>query len=73
MYQGNVEPNSFYPTIESMYTIFLGLHDKWDILGRDGTYSPPTVKMNVSKVVVVNNANIFLKHFLYLGRTFGYR
>lgn len=72
MYQGNVEPNSFYPTIESMYTIFLGLHDK-SSLDRDGTYSPPTVKMNVSKVVVVNNANIFLKHFLYLGRTFGYR
>ena len=56
-YTGSVHTNSFYPTFGSMYTVYLGLHDK-STIDLYGTFQPPTIKMNVSKVVVVN---IFLK------------
>ena len=42
-----------------MYTVYLGLHDK-SSLDRDGTYSLPTIKMSVSKVVVVNWKNLLI-------------
>ena len=45
-------PNSNYPSIASMYTVYLGLQNKASI-DNTGTYSAPTVKMSVAKVVVV--------------------
>ena len=44
-----------------MYTVYLGLHDKTMI--KYGLYSPPTVKMSVSKVVVVNFEREIFKEF----------
>jgi hypothetical protein len=41
-----VEPNEFYSSIESMYTIYLGLHD----LNNLDTF---TVKQSVKKLIIV--------------------
>ena len=51
-YTGQVYTNSYYPTIASMFTVYLGLQDKTSI-DSSGTYSAPTVKMAVSCVVKV--------------------
>jgi hypothetical protein len=46
-YDHKVEPNSFYPTIESMFSVYLGVHNK-SMLNK-----PPVVKMNVKKFILV--------------------
>jgi secreted trypsin-like serine protease len=49
-YVGPVFANSFYPTLASSYSVFLGLQDKTSIV-TSGTYSAPTVKSTVSSFV----------------------
>ena len=51
-YTGNVNTNSYYPSIGSMYTVYLGLQDK-STISNTGAVTAPAVKMSVSKVVVV--------------------
>ena len=50
-YEGTVKPNSFYPTMESMFTIYLGLQDKTTII--NNVVPPPAVVAKASKVVRV--------------------
>ena len=58
-YTGSVQPNTFYPTYGSMFTVYLGLQDKSSI-DYYGTYEAPTVKMSVAKVVVVSQSSYFI-------------
>ena len=51
-YEGDVNVNSYYPTIGSMYTVYLGLQDK-STIDKNGNVQGPAIKMSVSKVVVV--------------------
>jgi acrosin len=53
-YEVIVGPTNYYPTIASMYTIYLGLEDQTKI--NDGNISPPAVKMSVQRLI---------KHELY--------
>lgn len=47
-YNITVEPNTYYPTYESMYKVFLGLHDKSTIY--DASLSHPTQAILVNSV-----------------------
>ena len=58
-YSLQVKPNSFYPTVASMFTVYLGLQDASKI---SSTNISPAVKMAVSNVIVVIFI-IFSKHF----------
>ena len=51
-YTVRVVPNEFYPTVGSMFSIYLGLHNKSSI-ALDGTYSLPTIKVNAIDAFVV--------------------
>jgi len=55
-YIGPVAANSYYPTIGSMYSVYLGLYDRTSILA-GGTCSAPCVKAPVSKVVTNSGFN----------------
>ncbi len=46
-YDHQIEPNSFYPTYESMFSVYLGVHNK-SMLNK-----PPVVKMNIKKFILV--------------------
>lgn len=48
-----VRPNSYYPTIRSMYTVYLGLHDKKSI--SDNLVQPPVVKLAIKSFIIVIN------------------
>jgi len=52
-YVGKVSPNQYYPTYGSMFSVYLGLHDKTSIVNT-GTYAPPTVKVDVAEQFIVN-------------------
>lgn len=59
-YKYNIVPNKYYPTVSSMYSVWLGLHDKSTIYNPDIS---PAVKPTVSQVIRVNfESNLF---FLY--------
>ncbi len=62
VYELNVETNSYYQTLGSMFTVYLGLQDKTSIEVSD-TYSQPTIKMAVSTVYRVS-----LRYFLITTR-----
>lgn len=49
-YKLQVKPNSFYPTIASMFTVYLGLQDSSRI---SSSNISPAVKMSVSNVIQV--------------------
>jgi secreted trypsin-like serine protease len=49
-YKLQVKPNSFYPTIASMYKVYLGLQDASSISSRQ--LKSPAVQMNVANVIV---------------------
>ena len=51
-YTGSVSTNVYYPTISSMYTVFLGVQDKSSI-DDYATVTLPAIKMTVKKVVKV--------------------
>ena len=51
-YSVPVTLNSYYPTYGSMFSVYLGLHDKTSI-ENSGSYSAPTVKMNVAEQRIV--------------------
>ena len=51
-YEGEVTTNSMYPTIGSMYTVYLGVQDKTSI-DSSNTVTFPAIKMSVDRVVVV--------------------
>ena len=46
------EPNSYYPTIESMYTVYLGVFNNSDIISNDKTVEP-AYKLAVKQIIVV--------------------
>ena len=48
-------PNSYYPTIESCYTIYLGMHNKSDLNG--------TSVKKVKTIIKVNFFFIYVKFF----------
>ena len=50
-YEYKVTPNEYYPTRESMLTVYLGLSSKHST----GNYSLPTVKMTVLEVRPVSS------------------
>ena len=50
---GEVYLNSYYPTYGSMFSVYLGLHDKTSI-DNTGTYAPPTVKVDIAEQFIVN-------------------
>ncbi len=52
-YTGAVITNAYYPTYDSMFAVYLGLLDKTSIVN-SGTYSSPTVKVNVAEQRVVS-------------------
>jgi hypothetical protein len=52
-YWFDVKPSEFYPTIESMYEIFLGAHDQ-SILNNSSRNILPTIKFNVEKIIIVS-------------------
>lgn len=47
----DVKPNSFYPTYESMYTVYLGLHDSHGVF--DGSNIDSGVAMSISSFTTV--------------------
>ncbi len=49
----SVTPNAYYPTYGSMFSVYLGLHDKTSIVNT-GTYAPPTVKVDIAEQFIVN-------------------
>ena len=51
-YTVEIEPNSFYPTLESMFGIYLGVQNK-STIDNENTYSFPTVKASLLKYLVV--------------------
>jgi len=51
---GAVAPNSYYPTYGSMFSVYLGLHDKTSI-ENSGTYSAQTIKVDVAEQRIVRN------------------
>jgi hypothetical protein len=57
IYVGEVKPNSFYPTYGSMFSLYLGLHDKTSIV-TSNTHTEPTVKVTVAEQVIVSNKNV---------------
>lgn len=57
-YSVEIKPNSFYPTLESMFSIFLGLQNKSSIES-GGIYSAPTVKVPVLKYLMVTYFLVF--------------
>lgn len=52
MYTVETKPNNYYPTYESMYSVYLGMHDSVSAF-RDGDVSPG-VKIPVSRVIRVS-------------------
>ena len=50
-YEANVTPNSNYPTLESMFTIYLGLQDKSKIVNNN--VPPPAIAVTASKIIRV--------------------
>ena len=58
-----VTPNSYYPTYGSMFSVYLGLHDKTSI-ENSGTYSAPTIKVDVAEQRIVRNKNFYIFKFL---------
>ena len=48
-YTGNVVTNAYYPTLESMIVIYLGLQDK-SVIASDGTVPLPAVKKSISVI-----------------------
>jgi hypothetical protein len=52
-YTGAVITNPYYPTYDSMFAVYLGLQDKTSIVNL-GTYSFPTVKVNVAEQRIVS-------------------
>ena len=51
-YTSSVFSNSYYPTIASQYTVYLGVHKKSSI-DNYVTFTTPTIKLNVSKIIMV--------------------
>ena len=51
-YNGNVFTNSFYPSTESQFTVYLGVHNK-SLIDSSGNIAAPALKMSVSIVTVV--------------------
>ena len=56
----NFTPNSFYPTLESTFAIYAGIHDQSFL---DTTINPPApgVRVGVSKIVRVLFMTTFIK------------
>ena len=52
-YSGPVYLNTFYPTIGSRFSVYLGVYNKNSIVTK-GTYSSPTVKVTVSDQRIVS-------------------
>lgn len=52
-----VRPNKFYPTMQSMYTVYLGVHDKKSVL--EGKIQPPVLKLNIKSFRIVFNLFVF--------------
>ena len=52
-YTGTISLNQYYPTYDSMFSVYLGLYDKTSISNTD-TYSAPTVKVNVADQRIVS-------------------
>ena len=50
-YKGYVEPNKLYPTIESMYSVYLGLHDISTLKNKN---IDPAKKFSVAKIIIVS-------------------
>ena len=48
-----LEPNSYHPTIESMYTVYLGVFNDTDVILNDKTVKP-AYKLGVKRIIVVN-------------------
>ena len=51
-YNVPIEPNSFYPTLESMIQVYLGVQDKSSIVNFD-TFSAPIVKPTIETFIIV--------------------
>ena len=56
-YQINVERNKFYPTQESMFKIFLGIHNK-TTLPEENT--EPAILVSVEEIIIVCLKRLFL-------------
>lgn len=51
-YYINVEPNSYYPTKESMYKVYLGLHNNEGVF--NGSDISPSVEISIKTIIKVN-------------------
>lgn len=60
-YNGLIQPNSYYPTMASMYTIYFGIHNDTEALfGSNSSLSQ--YKESVNKIILVIN---FLFFFIW--------
>jgi hypothetical protein len=50
-YKGYVEPNKLYPSFESMYSVYLGLHDISMLKNKN---KDPVKKISVAKIIIVS-------------------
>ena len=58
-YTMDVKTSTYYPTFGSMFSVYLGLHNKTSIVN-SGTYSAPTIKVTVSEQRLVSKEIIFI-------------
>ena len=60
-YEAPVKPNADYPTLESMFTVILGLQDKTKVFNNN--VDPPAVAATASKIVkVLVGLTLFWNH-----------
>lgn len=67
VFVANVTPNEYYPTIESMYTVYLGIQNYTSAIYTAQNIPDGGQKMAVSKVIPVseNNFRFFIDRFFF--------
>jgi hypothetical protein len=64
VYSLRIKLNEFYPTIESMFSIYLGVHET-SFLKTNEQLSPTVSKLGTSKIILVIISDLLLKFFSY--------
>ncbi len=65
VYSLKIKLNEFYPTMESMFSIYLGVHETSFL--KTNEQLPPTVsKLGTSKIIIVISSDLLIKFLSYL-------
>ena len=63
-YTINVVANNYYPTLASMFTVYLGVQNVSTLASTYPVYAKPVIKMNVLNFSKVNLKHFIVKSFL---------